>query len=59
MSKAEKPAENKYSKQLLLNSKSFSGIEKDLLSVLLEDKKEYTMNECINILKKEKERKVK
>ncbi|MPM69576.1 hypothetical protein SDC9_116524 [bioreactor metagenome] len=59
MSKTEKAVKNKYSKQLLLSSKSFSGIEKDLLSVLLADKKEYTMDECKNILEKEKGRKVK
>lgn len=63
MSKAEKPnkkpIENKYKKQLILNSKYFSSVEKDLLTTMLDDKKEYSINECLNILEKEKKRTVK
>lgn len=54
-----KPVENKHKKQLLLNSKLFTGVEKDLLSTLLEDEKEYSISDCITILKKENGRTVK
>lgn len=57
MSKDEK-TENKYKKQLLLNSKHFSGVEKDLLSTVLDDEKEYSISDCISVLKKEKARTV-
>lgn len=50
--------ENKFKKQQLLNSKSFSGVDKDMLSIILDDEREYTINECVSILKKEKGRKV-
>lgn len=60
MSKTEKPdektVENRHKKQLLLKSKLFTGVEKDLLSTLLEEDKEYSISDCINILKKEKGR---
>lgn len=59
MSRNENTGKTKYKKQSILKSKLFSGVEKDLLSSLLEDGKEYSVDECENILKKEKGRMVK
>jgi len=50
---------NKFKKEELLASKQFIGNEKDILSVLLEDSKMYSIEECNKILKKEKERVIK
>lgn len=59
MSKTDsEKVENKFKKPQLLKSEYFSGVDKDMLSVILDDDKGYTINECVNILKKEKGRKV-
>lgn len=59
MSKNDKPVKTKYKKQSLLKSKLFKGVEKDLLNSLLEDDKEYSIEECESIIKKERGRMVK
>lgn len=57
--KNEKQEKTKYKKQAILKSKLFSEIEKDWLSPLLKDNEYYSIDECENILKKEKGRMVK
>lgn len=50
---------DKFEKQQILNSKQFTGSQKDLLTMLLEDNKTYSIEECNKILKKERERVIK
>lgn len=56
----EKKEQIKYSKNLIIRSKShFSGVERDMLSMILKDGTEYSIDECKAILDKESRRKVK
>lgn len=48
-----------YSKDEILSGNKFKSIEKDILTVLLEDKKKYSINQCVEILKKENRRVIK
>lgn len=45
--------------EILRSSSQFSGVERDLLAVLLEDGKTYTISKCREILKKEERREIK
>lgn len=54
----EKNQDIKYLKVDFLDSNIFSSIQKDILRELLENNKKYTINQCKEILDKEKERKV-
>ena len=49
----------KYDKEQLSKSKQFTGSQKDLLSVLLEKGKTYSIEECSKLLKKEQRRVIK
>lgn len=51
--------ESSYTKSEILRSSQFTGIERDLLAVLLEDGKTYTIAKCREILKKEEKREIK
>ncbi len=48
-----------YTKDEILSGNKFTSIEKDILTVLLEDKKKYSINQCVEILKKENRRVIK
>ncbi len=41
----------KYSKKQILSSKKFSLIEKDVLKALIEDDKQYSIDEVVKLLK--------
>lgn len=47
--------ETTYSKEILLESDSFKRVERDFLQALLDDKKEYSIDEAREILNKKLE----
>lgn len=49
----------KYKKKEILSSIQFTGIQKDILTVLLQDNKTYSIEECQKLLKKEQRREIK
>lgn len=49
----------KFHKGQILGSKQFAGNQKDMLAVLLEDNKKYSIEECKSLLKKEQKRVIK
>lgn len=64
MSKNKEIQENnvkelQYSKEEILRSNKFAGIEKDLLNVLIGRDKKYTLEQCNQLLEKENERVIK
>lgn len=59
---AENSKESKavtYSKERILASNQFTGVQKDMLVHLLDSEREYALSECMEILKKEEGRTVK
>lgn len=47
--------ETTYSKEILLESDSFKRVERDFLQALLDDKREYSINEAREVLNKKLE----
>lgn len=47
--------ETTYSKEILLESDSFKRVERDFLRALLDDKREYSINEAREVLNKKLE----